>query len=393
MKSNIKILVILLTLIVSSVFTKQVSAQQNNISFQVFYDQLSPYGQWVDYPNYGYVWIPDAGSDFVPYSSNGHWIPTNYGWTWASDYNWGWAPFHYGRWDYDSYYGWFWVPDNEWGPAWVTWRRANGYYGWEPMQPGVSISLSFGREYNSNNNHWIFVRDMYFDRSDVSRYYVDRTSRDKIIRNSNVINNTYVDKSRNTTYVSGPKREDVQHFTGRKVNPVAVQENSRPGQNMSNGQLHIYRPQVTKNNEMGHKPAPSRIVNLKDVKRPSERNAPNKPQTVNQPQKVNQPQTVNQPQRVNQPQKVNQPQRVNQPQKVNQPQTINKSDNNRQEPQTNTASPQRSNNNSRVPEQQNANSSQNNRSEKQPVTVKPSVKNKNVQQKKSSSEPAGGKTK
>ena len=43
-----------------------VSAQQGYISTQVFYDQLSPYGQWIDNPNYGYVWIPDVGQDFSP---------------------------------------------------------------------------------------------------------------------------------------------------------------------------------------------------------------------------------------------------------------------------------------------------------------------------------------
>ena len=31
---------------------------------QVFYDQLSPYGQWIDYPDYGYVWQPNADADF-----------------------------------------------------------------------------------------------------------------------------------------------------------------------------------------------------------------------------------------------------------------------------------------------------------------------------------------
>ena len=93
MKSNIKILAFLLALLFSSVlFTNQVSAQQSYVSFQVFYDQLSPYGQWVDNPDYGYIWIPDAGRDFVPYSTGGHWILTEYGLTWLSDYEWGWAP-------------------------------------------------------------------------------------------------------------------------------------------------------------------------------------------------------------------------------------------------------------------------------------------------------------
>ena len=94
----------------------QVKAQGASVNFQVFYDDLSPYGQWIDYRGYGYAWVPSAGPDFIPYSTGGHWVWTDYGWTWVSDYDWGWAPFHYGRWDYDNYYGWVWIPDNEWGP-------------------------------------------------------------------------------------------------------------------------------------------------------------------------------------------------------------------------------------------------------------------------------------
>ncbi len=74
MKSYFKILIISLTLIVSAfMFPKQGKAQQENVNFQIFYDQLSPYGQWVNNPNYGYVWIPDVGEDFAPYSTSGHW--------------------------------------------------------------------------------------------------------------------------------------------------------------------------------------------------------------------------------------------------------------------------------------------------------------------------------
>src|SRR5437762_2316586 len=101
----------------------------NDVSYQTFYDDLSPYGQWVDYPGYGYVWVPDAGSDFRPYSTNGHWVwSEDYEWMWVSDYDWGWAPFHYGRWEEDPAYGWFWVPGYEWSPAWVIWRNGGDYY-------------------------------------------------------------------------------------------------------------------------------------------------------------------------------------------------------------------------------------------------------------------------
>src|SRR5690242_11279247 len=89
------------------------SDPQGVITYQQFYDDLSPYGSWMDYQNYGYVWRPNI-SGFRPYYSNGYWIYTNYGWTWVSNYSWGWAPFHYGRWVNDGIYGWMWIPGYEW---------------------------------------------------------------------------------------------------------------------------------------------------------------------------------------------------------------------------------------------------------------------------------------
>ena len=74
-----------------------------------FRDALAPYGQWVQSPQYGNVWVPSqeiVGSDFTPYYSGGRWNYTDYGWTWVSEYNWGWAPFHYGRWITLPGYGW-----------------------------------------------------------------------------------------------------------------------------------------------------------------------------------------------------------------------------------------------------------------------------------------------
>ena len=276
MRSIVKALVLIFFVTIGSViFTKQASAQQSDVSFQVFYDQLSPYGEWVNYPNYGFVWIPDAGPDFVPYSTQGHWILTDYGWTWMSDYSWGWAPFHNGRWDYDQYYGWLWIPGNEWGPAWVSWRRADGYYGWAPMEPGITLHASFGRAYDSHNDHWIFVRDRDIDRSDIGHYYIGRTDQSRIIMRSSVISNTYSDSRRHTTYAAGPARADFQKVTGRQVKPVTIGENDRPGQNMSNGHMMVYRPVVVKSNDRESKPAPSRVTNLKDVKQPSERNVTN----------------------------------------------------------------------------------------------------------------------
>lgn len=262
--------------LVLAVTPKQISAQHNEINFQVFYNNLSPYGQWIDDSNYGYLWIPTAGPDFTPYLTNGYWMFTDYGWMWVSDYDWGWAAFHYGRWDYNGFYGWFWVPDNEWGPSWVTWRRADGYYGWAPMRPGVTINITFGKHNDVPNDRWIFVRDRDIDRHDIGYNYINRDNNYTIINNSTIINRTYYDDKRRITYVAGPDREDVQKITGRTIKPVTVYEKDKPGQNFSNNQLHIYRPQVEKDNK-GYKPVPTQLTNIKDVKQISERDAGKRP--------------------------------------------------------------------------------------------------------------------
>jgi hypothetical protein len=271
MKIRFKILLTLFFLFSCSILIPPtVSAQQGNVSLQVFYDQLSPYGQWSSTPDYGYIWIPDVSPEFSPYSTNGSWIMTDYGWTWVSDYPWGWAPFHYGRWDFDNNFGWFWVPDYEWGPSWVTWRRGDGYYGWSPMRPGISVSMSFGNSY-ADVNRWNFVRDRDFGRSNISRYYVNRRDNDVIIRRSSVINNTYNDNNRSVTYIAGPRREDVQKYTGRRYDNISVRDNDRPGQRLTNNQLEIYRPQIDRNNDARQRSAPSQVSDVKDIVPPGRR--------------------------------------------------------------------------------------------------------------------------
>ena len=73
MKKLIRIFTLLIILnIVFILFPEKISAQQGYMNYQGFYDQLSPYGQWVENPNFGYVWIPYEGSGFTPYLSNGY---------------------------------------------------------------------------------------------------------------------------------------------------------------------------------------------------------------------------------------------------------------------------------------------------------------------------------
>src|SRR5512138_490116 len=110
MKSWKKIMTIAILLCATLIATPHKSYSQTGfVSFQIFYDDLSPYGSWIYFPVYGYVWVPDVDPGFMPYATNGYWVLTDDGWTWVSDYPWGWATFHYGRWYTDPTYGPVWI--------------------------------------------------------------------------------------------------------------------------------------------------------------------------------------------------------------------------------------------------------------------------------------------
>jgi len=308
MKTTLRIFSIIFLIVIGTWMAPQkTSAQNGSVSFQVFYDELSPYGTWVDSPEYGYVWVPDVAPGFTPYATNGYWVFTVDGWTWISNYSWGWAPFHYGRWYTDPYYGPMWVPDNEWGPGWVTWRRSGDYYGWAPIGPGISIEIAYGNGYNLPYNQWTFVRDRDFGRRNINNYYVNNSNNITIINNSVVINNVQLDRTRNVRYNAGPERAEVERRAGKKIAPVAIRETSKPGQKMSNNQLQIYRPMVQKNVPSQRKPAPARVVDIKEVKAPAVRGGkaqPQKPyQTTKQQPPKQQPAPQQQQQRKEQPAK------------------------------------------------------------------------------------------
>ena len=115
-----------------------------------FYNDLSPYGSWVDLDGYGWCWQPSVvavNTGWRPYCDAGHWVYTDSGWFWASDYSWGWAPFHYGRWVMYPRCGWVWFPDTTWGPAWVVWRSSGDSCGWAPLPRGA-IFVNGGFRFN-----------------------------------------------------------------------------------------------------------------------------------------------------------------------------------------------------------------------------------------------------
>jgi hypothetical protein len=253
-------------------------------SYQVFYDQLSAYGTWIDHPGYGYVWQPNVGPDFRPYVTNGHWVYSDAGWTWVSGYPWGWATFHYGRWFFEEGYGWLWVPGHQWAPAWVTWGHSGDYYGWAPIAPNVDVAAG---NWSPPANTWNFVPAQHITKPDVVNYTVvhnNNTVINNIVKNVTVINNiktvnnnTYVTNNNvtnnnvtnnhvvnnNIVYNRGPEVKEVENVTNVKIQKVNIQENNKPGETVvNNNSLVIYRPVIKPAAEQqkgNNKPKPQQI--------------------------------------------------------------------------------------------------------------------------------------
>lgn len=216
-------------------------AQDVTVSYQTFYDNLSPYGQWVQDPQYGDVWVPNEGGDFRPYGSRGHWVMTEYGNTWVTDDPWGWAVYHYGRWTYDSYYGWVWIPGYEWAPAWVSWRFGGGYSGWAPLGPGVSLT------YSCPESWWIFVEPTYMYQSNCIHYWRGPRYNHTYIYRTSIVNNYYTDNSTHVRYNYGPRPDAIRQVTHRDVTVYHVSQTGRPGApSVSGNNVSMYRPTVNR---------------------------------------------------------------------------------------------------------------------------------------------------
>src|SRR3954471_9296357 len=143
---------------------------------RTFEQQLSPYGRWIDTPEYGRVWQPaGVGPDWQPYA-DGQWVSTAYGWSFAAPVPWGWAAYHYGRWGWRAGFGWFWVPGYTWAPAWISWRWVNGYACWSPLAPRGFV---YGRHWPG----WVVVPHAHFAHP-IRRWIVPRARVNVIVRSA-----------------------------------------------------------------------------------------------------------------------------------------------------------------------------------------------------------------
>lgn len=217
-----------------------------------FYDELSPYGDWVRTRDYGWAWFPrDVHPYWRPYS-DGRWVVTEYGWTWVSYEPFGWATYHYGRWAWDPRFGWLWVPGTIWGPAWVSWQHGGGYVGWAPLPPSVGFEVGFGIRLGGFNlslgirpDAYSFVRERSFLEPRISGYVVPTARNITIIHNTtNITNYTYVD---NRVVNRGVDVGRIEQATGRRLQRLRVAEaNDKHRSEVKANEVRIYRPERKK---------------------------------------------------------------------------------------------------------------------------------------------------
>lgn len=219
------------------------------MDYNDFYEYLSPYGVWVHYAPYGYVWTPrHVSHNWRPYTY-GRWVWTNYGWTWVSYHEWGWVPFHYGRWGWDNRLGWFWVPGSIWAPAWVSWRWGNVYIGWCPLPPDVEFIPGTGigsLPYDFPDPYWVFIEGRYFQYDYLDRYILPYERNRTVVRLTVHKANLTV---RNRQLLNqGVDVDQVKYITRSSVSRYEVEEGQKPGQSRISGDtVRIFRPAVKKN--------------------------------------------------------------------------------------------------------------------------------------------------
>jgi hypothetical protein len=226
-----------------------------SVDLGFFYDDLAPYGNWIERPSYGWVWTPRAVStSWRPYS-DGHWVWTDDGWVWITDEPYGWATYHYGRWYDDPEIGWSWVPGDQWGPAWVSWQEGADYVGWAPLPPGVNVSVSVGGGYGGYAygiapEDYVFVPERDFLAPRIATYVVPQARIGGFWGQTRNFTNYRFDGGR--VFNQGVPVDRFQRF-GRAVPRYQVADlggadfkRYRGGARIQGNRVELFRPQVQK---------------------------------------------------------------------------------------------------------------------------------------------------
>jgi len=248
------------------------------ISISFIYDYLGRFGFWVDYPAYGFVWIPrGVGHGWRPYT-HGRWVWTDYGWTWMSNFEWGWIPFHYGRWGWDRHLGWFWAPDVIWAPAWVVWRIGDFYLGWAPLPPEVEFVVGYGLRWRIKeipDHYWIFIEGRRFHEERLPNWILP-PERNMTITNFTVVRDKISIRDRQMIINDGISPREIERITRKPVTTVKLTEVNKPEEmRLEIDELRLYKPTIksdgtTPKAVLKREEAQEKISSIVEIKRPEE---------------------------------------------------------------------------------------------------------------------------
>ncbi len=238
------------------------------VSLNLFYDNLSPHGSWIEVADYGYAFQPSvavSNSDWRPYS-DGYWAYTDLGWTWVSYEDFGWATYHYGRWANLDSFGWVWVPGYEWGPAWVSWRTGGDYVGWAPLPPQRGEVVYEGTAITNQVDIQFGIGPLYYNFVDI-RYIGEPVLRGRILpatRNVTIINNTVnvtnITYNNSVVHNYGPDYNRLNQYSTRPIERLTIQRETAAGASLTQGrkgnfnrvsgnQLTVVAPRIQKSQE------------------------------------------------------------------------------------------------------------------------------------------------
>jgi hypothetical protein len=260
------------------------------VSFQFFYDNLSPYGEWIEVGDYGNCWRPnDVDDDWSPYT-DGYWAYTDAGWTWVSYEDFGDITYHYGRWVRADEVGWCWVPGYDWGPAWVSWRSDDDYIGWAPLPPeahwrsSVGFSVWVDDYCDIGPAYYNFCPVVDFCAPVVRHVCVPRVSVWGIFGHTANITNICFNSYHNVPFCGGP---NFAFISGRVRHPVpalklvqnttiinnnyTIINNRRvlkaPRNSVAGNTLNVFAPKIVKNTTNLIKPQVTKVVAKEKVRR------------------------------------------------------------------------------------------------------------------------------
>lgn len=241
------------------------------VNYKEFYDQLSPFGEWVQVrpeeigiepktasskgsgngfslsnllgikdayaesdASLGmiFVWKPSADLGvtlvagetpvYVPYS-NGQWINTDAGWYFKAPTPVEETTSHYGRWVNSPTAGWLWVPGRVWAPAWVDWKQNDGYVAWAPIPPSVYLVDGTMIVPLMENNNYTIVERRYFLEPSIYKYNKHYYDNSNVILVSEMTGTQGIVVVNNVIINRGPDVNIIQTIYGRNIELVKIQ--------------------------------------------------------------------------------------------------------------------------------------------------------------------------